>query len=143
MKSKLLHPGDEQTYVLIFETGDEVVRSLTEFAREKALAGSHFTGLGALRDVTLGFFDWETKKYEKTRIDEQLEVLSLVGDIALQAGDPKVHAHIVLGRRDGSACGGHLMEARVRPTLEVVLVESPRYLRRVPDPETGLALIKV
>ena len=70
-------------------------------------------------------------------------MLSLVGDIALQAGDPKVHAHIVLGRRDGSACGGHLMEARVRPTLEVVLVESPRYLRRVPDPETGLALIKV
>jgi len=143
MKSKVLHEADEQTYVLVFETGDEVVRTLTSFARAKGLSGSHFTGLGALREVTLGFFDWESKKYEKIPIGEQLEVLSLVGDVALQAGDPKVHAHIVVGRRDGTAHGGHLVEAWVRPTLEVILIESPRYLRRVPDRETGLALIKL
>ena len=70
---------------------------------------------------------------------EQVEVLSLIGDIA--AG--KVHAHVVLGKRSGAACGGHLLAARVRPTLEVILTESPGHLQRKHDPATGLSLIKV
>lgn len=66
-----------------------------------------------------------------------------MGDIAVEDGKKKVHAHVVLGRRDGSAWGGHLLAAKVRPTLEVVLTESPSYLRRVHDPESGLALIRI
>ena len=65
----------------------------------------------------------------------------MVGDIALEGEEPQVHAHVVVGRRDGMAMGGHLLEAHVRPTLEVVLVESPEHLRKKTDPETGLALI--
>ena len=80
---------------------------------------------------------------ERIPVKEQVEVLALVGDIALQEGKPKLHAHVVLGRRDGSACGGHLLEARVRPTLEVIVTESPAHLRREHDPVTGLALIRV
>ncbi|HUF81888.1 MAG TPA: DUF296 domain-containing protein [Burkholderiales bacterium] len=57
--------------------------------------------------------------------------------------EKKVHAHVVLGRRDGSACGGHLLSAKVRPTLEVILTESPGYLKRVHDPKSGLALIRI
>jgi len=70
-------------------------------------------------------------------------VLSLLGDIALADGKPKLHAHVVLGKRDGSAHGGHLLEAHVRPTLEVILTESPSHLERVHDPETGLPLIRI
>jgi predicted DNA-binding protein with PD1-like motif len=70
-------------------------------------------------------------------------VVSLVGDVALgEKGEPKVHAHVVLGRSDGSALAGHLLEARVRPTLEVILVESPGHLQRKHDDESGLALIR-
>jgi predicted DNA-binding protein with PD1-like motif len=76
-------------------------------------------------------------------VGEQVEVLSLVGDIALDGDEPKVHAHAVLGRRDGSTVGGHLLEAHVRPTLEVVLVESPAYLRRLHDAASGIALIRL
>jgi hypothetical protein len=76
-------------------------------------------------------------------VPEQVEVLSLNGDIALDGAEPKVHAHTVLGRRDGSTVGGHLLEAHVRPTLEVILVESPGYLRKTCDRETGLALIDI
>jgi predicted DNA-binding protein with PD1-like motif len=89
----------------------------------------------------LGFFDMDRRDYERIAVDEQVEVLTLVGNVALQDGRPKLHPHVVLGRRDGSAIGGHLLEARVRPTLEIMLTESPRHLRRSIDDSTGLPLI--
>jgi predicted DNA-binding protein with PD1-like motif len=142
VKAKLLHEQQGQkTFAIVFETGDEVVNGLLAFAKEKGLAGSHFTAIGALSDVTLGFFDWDKKDYQKLKISEQVEVLSLIGDIALSEGEPKVHAHVVVSKSDGTAHGGHLMEARVRPTLEVIVVESPEHLVRKTDDETGLALI--
>jgi predicted DNA-binding protein with PD1-like motif len=144
MKAKLLSERGEKTYAVIFETGDEVVSGLTSFAKQQHLAASRFTAIGAFQDVTLGYFDWQKKDYQKIPVREQVEVLSLVGDIALDPkGEPKVHAHVVLGRSDGTTRGGHLLEARVRPTLEVVLVESPSHLQRKHDPESGLALIRV
>lgn len=142
MKSKLLHEqGGQRTFVLVFETGDEALRGLTEFARRERLSGSHFTGIGALERTVVAYFDWERREYSNIPIGEQVEVLSLAGDIALKDGEPAVHAHIVVGKRDGSAHGGHLVEACVRPTLEVVLVESPLHLRRVWDARARLPLI--
>lgn len=143
MKSKVIKRIGERTFVLVMDNGDEVVRTLTEFAKAQGLAGSHFTAIGALRNVTLGFFDWHTKDYRRIELDEQVEVLSLLGDIALDEGEPRVHAHIVVGKRDGTAHGGHLLGAQVRPTLEIVLIETPALLRRTFDPESGLALINL
>jgi uncharacterized protein len=144
MRSKLLSDDDgERRFAVIFETGEEVVGGLTRFATEQGLAASGFTAIGAFREAVLGYFDWETKDYERIPVGDQVEVLALVGDIALQEGKPKLHAHVVLGRRDGSTCGGHLLEARVRPTLEVILTESPSYLEREHDRESGLALIRI
>ena len=143
MKSKLVeeHP---RTYVLIFDTGDELAAGLKQFAVEQKLAGSSFKAIGALSSVKLGWFNWQTKKYETSvALDEQVELLSLIGDIALKDGEPQVHAHVVVGRRDGTAHGGHLQDARVRPTCEVVLTESPRHLQKQIDPEVGIALIRL
>jgi uncharacterized protein len=133
-----------RTYVLIFDTGDELAARLKQFAQSQKLAGSSFKAIGALESVKLGWFNWETKKYE-TAVDlnEQVELLSLIGDIALKDSEPQVHAHVVVGRRDGSAHGGHLLEAKVRPTCEVVLTESPEHLRKEMDAEAGIALIRV
>ena len=144
MKAKLLHEQQgEKTFVLIFDTGDEVVSGLLDFAKQQHLDSSHFTARGAFSDVVVGYFDWEKKEYTRIPLPEQVEVLALVGDIALDQGAPKVHAHVVVGKADGTAHGGHLLEAHVRPTLEVVLVESPRRLQRQSDPESGLALIRL
>jgi predicted DNA-binding protein with PD1-like motif len=132
-----------RTYVLIFETGDEIATSLKGFAKEHGLTGSSFKAIGALSDVKVGWFNWETKKYEiAAEMHEQIEVLSLIGDIALHHSDPQVHAHIVMGKRDGTAHGGHLLEAHVRPTLELILTESPEPLKKKYDPDSGLALIR-
>ncbi|HEY7545049.1 MAG TPA: DUF296 domain-containing protein, partial [Blastocatellia bacterium] len=103
--------------------------------------GSHFSALGAFSDILLGYFSRERKEYEKIPINEQVEVLSLIGNIAVVEEAPKVHAHVVVGKSDGTAHGGHLLEAHVWPTLELVITESPLNLRRVTDRATGLALI--
>jgi uncharacterized protein len=143
MRTKLLNETGERTYALVFETGDEPMSGLLEFAGEHGLTASRFTAIGAFSEAVLGYFDWTKKDYERIPVDDQVEVLALVGDIALDGAQPRVHAHVVLGMRDGSARGGHLLEARVRPTLEVILTESPGWLQRRHDPETGLALIRI
>lgn len=145
MKSKQIHEhGGEKTFAIIFDTGDEAMEGLAEFARQQNLAAARFTAIGAFSDVTLGYFDWQKKDYERITVAEQVEVLSLLGDVALDKdGKPKVHAHVVVGRSDATVRGGHLLEAHVRPTLEVVLVQSPAHLQRKHDPESGLALIRL
>ena len=141
MKSQLIQQQGHKTYVLILEKGDEAVETLNTFAREHQLSTSQFTAIGAFSGVVTGFFDYAKKDYKKNTIDEQVEVLALTGDIATHQGEPKVHAHIVVGKSDGTAHGGHLLEGHVHPTLEVILTESPAQLRKKIDEETGLALI--
>ena len=136
----LLDEG-EKIFVLVFDAGDEVIANLMKFVMENGLTASYFTAIGALRDVTLGYFNIEKRDYKRIPIKEQVEVLSLMGNIALDQGKPKIHAHIVVGKSDGTAHGGHLIEAYVRPTLEVILQETPGHLSRKFDPVSGLALI--
>ena len=142
MKSKLLDATGQKTFALVFDKGDEVVGGLSRFAWEQGIGAAHFTAIGAFSEVTLGYFDRTRKDYKRMPLSEQVEVLSLMGDVALDAaGAPKVHAHAVVGLADGATRGGHLLAGRVWPTLEVILVESPAHLRKRHDPETGLALI--
>lgn len=144
MRSKLLTESGDRTYALIYSTGDEVMSLLQQFAAEHKPRSARFTAIGAFRDVVLAYFDWDTKKYQDIPVSEQVEVLSLAGDIAWKAdGTPVVHAHVVVGLRDGTTRGGHLKAAHVRPTLELILTESPRHLERRHDPESGLSLIRV
>jgi hypothetical protein len=142
MKSKLLDATGQKTFALVFDKGDEVVAGLTDFAKAERVTAAHLTAIGAFSEVTLGYFDRARKDYTRMAVAEQVEVLSLIGDIALdQTGAPKVHAHVVVGLSDGHTRGGHLLAARVWPTLEVILVESPAFLRKRHDGESGLALI--
>jgi len=143
MKSALLEGLAEKTFALIFNTGDDVVSLMLDFATQHRVTAAHFTAIGAFSSATVGYFDWEKKDYLKIPVNEQVEVVSLIGDIALEKDKPKLHAHVVLGKRDGSLVGGHLMEGRVRPTLEVMLTESPARLTRQMDPESGIALIRL
>ncbi len=141
MRAKLVQPAAPRTWVLVLATGDDPVAELGGFARAQGLRGAHFTAIGAFREAVVAFFDWSTRSYRDIPVREQVEVLALTGDVAEGEGGPQIHAHAVLGRSDGQAVGGHLRSASVRPTLEVVLAETPAHLVRVHDPESGLALI--
>lgn len=142
MKSKLINEEAQRTYVLVLDKGDEVIDAIEGFVRANGIAAAQLTGIGAFSGSVLGFFDWDSKDYRKIPVKEQVEVVSLLGDVALgEDGVPALHAHVVVSRADGTAMGGHLLEAHVRPTLEVVLTESPRHLHKRKDAESGLALI--
>jgi predicted DNA-binding protein with PD1-like motif len=144
MKTKLIHEAQGQrTFAVVLDLGDEVSDCLQNFASAQRLSAAQVTAIGAFESATLAFWDWETKAYRDIPVNEQVEVLSLNGDITEESGRPKLHLHTVLGRRDGSAMGGHLKSARVRPTLEVIVTEAPAHLRRKEDPKTGLALIAI
>ena len=144
MESRLLDQSDgRRTFVIVLSTGDEVLSSLQEFVNRQDVHAASFTAIGALSDVVLQYFDWETKEYKKIPVREQVEVASLIGDVAGDPeGKPALHIHIVAGTRDGTAKAGHLGKAHVRPTLEVIVSESPTHLRKVKDQSSGLALIK-
>jgi predicted DNA-binding protein with PD1-like motif len=141
---KLLHEeSGERTFAVVLSTGEEVFSSLNDFITRENVHAAHLTGIGALSGLVLMYFDWEKMEYLKRPVKEQVEVASLIGDVAEDpAGAPTLHIHIVVGTRDGSAKAGHLGEAHVRPTLEVIVTESPIHLRKVKDPESGLALIR-
>jgi predicted DNA-binding protein with PD1-like motif len=143
MQTALLHEASGQrTFVVILETGDEVVKSLCDFATEERISAAQISAIGGLSDVELKYFDWQAKKYRSIPVHEQVEVASLLGDVALSPeGKPALHLHVVVGRSDGSAMAGHLGQAHVRPTLEAIVTESPTHLRKRYDPASGLALI--
>ncbi len=143
MKSKQIDT-QPRMFALIFQRGDEINQGLTTFAKENTLADASFKAIGALQSVKLGWFNPETKKYQTSvELTEQVELLSLIGDVAQKDGDPIVHAHLVVGRSDGTTAGGHLLNAVVRPTCEVFLMEAPAHLSKALDPESGLVLIKI
>jgi uncharacterized protein len=144
MQQKRIHESNGQrTYAVVLETGDEIMACLKSFVAAERVHAAQFGAIGALSDVVLMYFDWERKEYQRIPVREQVEVASLTGDVAEGPdGKPSLHIHLVVGKRDGTAMAGHLAEAHVRPTLEVILTESPAHLRKVKDPESGLALIR-
>jgi predicted DNA-binding protein with PD1-like motif len=134
--------GRNREMAVVLAKGEEAMSVLGKLAIDRALGTSRVTAVGGFARATLGYFDREARKYVPIAVDEQAEVLSLLGDIADdEKGRPVVHLHAVLGLRDGSTRGGHLLEGHVWPTLEVIISESPRYLRKKLDPEVGLALL--
>jgi uncharacterized protein len=144
MQHRLLHDIEGQrTYAVVLDKGDEVMETLQAFAVSEGVQAAQLSAIGAFEAVVLLYFDWEKKDYLRIPVREQVEVASLLGDIAQSpSGEPALHIHVVVGKRDGTAMAGHLAEAHVRPTLEVIITESPAHLRKVKDSETGLALIR-
>jgi uncharacterized protein len=144
MKAKLLQEDKGfRTFAIVFDKNDDVRQALLELANTNRFADAHLTGIGAFSEVTLGYFDPSRKDYKKIPINEQVEVLSFTGNIVQKDGKPRLHAHVVVGKSDGTAHGGHFLGGRVWPTLEITLSELPVHLRRRDDAETGLALIEL
>jgi predicted DNA-binding protein with PD1-like motif len=136
-------PSETRVWIAVLERGEEAKSVLVTLAKREGIENASFMALGAFEKAVIAYFDWEKKKYLKIPIDEQVEVIALAGDIVPDdKGMASLHAHVVLGRRDGTTRGGHLVEGHVRPTLEVTVTELPAHLRRQKHPELGVALIE-
>lgn len=131
----------EASYLLVFDPGDEVIATLREFVGREELRTCRFTAIGAVSDLVLGYFEVAQREYRRLPVTEQVEVLMLAGNVTEADGQPRVHAHVVVGKADGTTLGGHLVEAHVRPTLELFLTAWPARIQRRLDEPSGLMLI--
>ena len=143
MKStKVAGDAGLETRVAVLDSGEEAVAALTKFANDAQLTTASLTAIGAFEKATVGWFDFEKKTYKKIEVGEQCEILSAIGDVAIgDDGKASLHVHVVLGLSDGTTRGGHLLAGTVRPTLEVVLIDTPSHMRRKKKPDLGIALI--
>jgi predicted DNA-binding protein with PD1-like motif len=144
MQYKLVSkPGETRIWIAVLKEGEEAKQALLEIAKREKIETASFVALGAFARATIAYFDWQNKKYQDIPIEEQVEVITLVGDIVPDdKGKQSLHAHTVLGRNDGTTRGGHLQRGHVRPTLEITITETPAHLTRHKHPELGLALIE-
>jgi predicted DNA-binding protein with PD1-like motif len=142
MQVQMLSRGDEtREYAVIFGKGDEAFSGILDFAEKHHITSAHFTAIGALNGATLAWFDPQRKMYKTIPVEGQVEVISMIGDIALYQGKPTVHAHMIVGTSDGTTRGGHLLDAYVSPTLEVMVTVDRIAMQKRLDPQTDLTLI--
>ena len=158
MRHTLLETNNGQRkFVLVLDAGEEALTAITAFAVAQQLSGSTISGLGAFSRCCLGHFDPATKDFHRNEVEVQSEVLSMLGNIA--GGDdadsddddgdgdadkpgPHLHVHCVVGLNDATTRGGHLIAGFVRPTMELVIEESPVHLQRGLDRSSGLVLLQ-
>ena len=143
MRSRMLDDSNGETWVIALDTDEEVIADLMKFAKSNRLFGSRFTAVGALKDVTLASFDYDSKQFKPMKIQEQVEVATMYGDFWISNEQLELRAYAIVARADGTTIAGHLIEGHVRPVLEVTLIESPKSIHRRFDPASGLALIDI
>ncbi|MGX1323882.1 putative DNA-binding protein with PD1-like motif [Bradyrhizobium sp. USDA 377] len=144
MKAKSIKDDSGRTFVLILEPGEEAFKAITEFANRENIAGASVTAIGAFAEAKVGWFDLVAKQYKPIHVNEQCEVLSLLGDVAEgDDGRASLHLHAVLGLKDGSVRGGHFLSGAVQPTLEVTVKETAVHLCRKKQADLGIALIRL
>jgi uncharacterized protein len=127
--------------VLVFDKGDDFAPVLLHYAKRSAIGAATFHAIGAFRDATIAYWNAETKKYEDIAVAEQVEVVSMTGNITPSSEDFKFHAHVLLGKRDGSTVAGHFVRGIVYPTMEVYLTAWETSVQRKKDADTGLWLL--
>jgi predicted DNA-binding protein with PD1-like motif len=138
---RLKDTPEEKIYAVIFRKGDEALSGLTDFAIQNKIEDAHFTAIGAVSSATLAWLDLPKKMYHRIAVNEQVEVVSLIGDIATFNGKPIVHMHTVISKSDGSTLGGHVFELNVNPTLEVMITANSIPLKKRADDASGMKLI--
>jgi hypothetical protein len=142
MKVRLLAENKGvKNYAIVLAKGDEVMSGLTDFARQNKVTAASFTAIGAFSYATVAWFDDNRKEFKLIPINQQVELVSMIGDIALSGDQPVVHTHVAVASSDGTVRGGHLIEAHVFPTLELFLTVYPTALHKQRDDATGLKLI--
>ena len=131
------------TFVIRLEKGDDILPSLRRFAAKKRIGAGVFEGIGSLNTAKLGHYDFHTKNYKFEVFSEDLEILSLSGNIATMDNAPLPHAHVTLGKRDFSVIGGHLDEGSFANMVEIGLSSLPGKLVKSRDEEVGLNLLQL
>jgi predicted DNA-binding protein with PD1-like motif len=130
-----------ERYQIRFESGEQVAASLLVWLEAEGIGYATMTGLGAVSGATVSYWNSETREYEQHQLDEQMEIVSLIGNVSIKEGQPFTHIHVTLGRRDLSIVGGHFNDAIVHPNLEVWVRPEAQAVERTLDESCGLYLM--
>ena len=141
MRVREVHHQTRRVLVVVCDKGEEAIATIGQALATEGIRSAQVTAVGGFSGGEVGYFDRDEHDYRRIPIGGQVEVLSLLGDVAERDGEPMLHMHTVLGRPDASTLGGHLLRGEVWPTLEVIITEVSPELAKEVDPETGLALI--
>jgi predicted DNA-binding protein with PD1-like motif len=128
-------------YMLRMERGEEIHAALTRFMQERGIEGGSVVGVGAVTDITLGYFDLETKEYTRTLYDGEYELINLTGNLSTVDGESLLHAHVVISGADMAAIAGHLFAATIAVTGEFWITVAETKFERTLDQATGLKLL--
>jgi uncharacterized protein len=135
--------SEKDTHILNFAKGEEVMSGLAAFFKEKGIRAGHITGLGAASQITIAYYNIETKTYERKKFVENVEILSLHGNVgAKEDGEIVVHMHGVFGRKDFTVFGGHIFETVISGAGEIHISSLSGQINRAYDEETGLTLMR-
>lgn len=130
----------KNTFLIRLERGEKVNASLTSFCQKKSIKNAVIHGLGSIEDPTLANYRVDTKKYSEKRLKGIFELTNLIGTVGLFEGEPLVHTHVTISDEDMRAFGGHLVEAAVSATVEVVLIDLKSRFTKSHSKEIGLRL---
>lgn len=132
-----------ETYVIRLDRGERVIESITKFAKEKGIQSAFFQAIGGVDNAEIGYYDLKQQKYFFRVYEDELELVSMNGNIAMTDGAPLVHAHAVVADTQGVCTGGHVKEMRISISFEMVLQPFRDEIDRMHDKETGLKLLQL
>ncbi|QIY90077.1 PPC domain-containing DNA-binding protein [Chryseobacterium gallinarum] len=130
----------EFAYIVSVRNKSKIVETLTDFIKNQHITAGEVTGIGAVSEATLRFFNPSTKNYVDKTFKEQMEVTNISGNVSEAEGNPLLHLHITLGREDYTALAGHLLDATVRGAAEFIFYPLNTRVIKVKDEETGINL---
>lgn len=131
-----------EKYIVRLDKGEEIVSSITELVRNEKISLASVSGIGAVNKVTIGLFEVESKEYNKKELQGDFEILYLSGNISQMDGQEYLHFHITIGDKNFNAYGGHLNEAFVSATAEIIIDLIDGNIDREFNDDVGLNLLK-
>ena len=133
---------NNEKYVLSFQIGENLQEELVKFCADEDIKSAFFVGLGGLQELELSYYNLSEKRYEDINIKENLEIVSLTGNISKLNNDTIIHMHGVFSNSKANTIGGHVKKIVVSGTCEIFLTVFDGFIERRYDDTTGLNLMK-
>ncbi|HKX24658.1 MAG TPA: PPC domain-containing DNA-binding protein [Candidatus Saccharimonadales bacterium] len=135
---------DGYNYVVRLERGERLSEAMEQLFAESdtQILGASVSGVGAAEQLTLGFYDLETKEYIWRDFESMYEITGLLGTVARDEHDNLMsHLHGTFSDRSYQVIGGHVKDFVVGGTCELFIHVTYKPLKRLHDDQTGLKLL--
>lgn len=132
----------KDTLVVRMDRGEEILEQLREIAAKEQIQLASVQALGAISEFTVGVFKTAEKEFSGNDFKGNYEIVSLTGTINTLNGEFYCHLHMSAGNDKGEVFGGHLQQAVVSATCEMVIRLIDGAVDRYYDEKIGLNLFR-